>query len=295
MKARILLFLLIVSVSACKKDDGGTCPLPSISINTETAGTIEVTLESQDVYQTLEAEYGSKGYLPGTGNTITITSTSTQITGFTTGTYDMYVRGYCTNGNLSSWVGPKSFHVTTNTVNTCNKPTNLELEYYLYEYVLSWDSSYHESTIEYGITGFQHGDGTEVTVYSTSFYSKGVFEQGLTYDFYVKAKCNNGLSSEWSAVKTFTANNNANTCLPPKDLVATRNGSDIQFSFNGNGENKYQVSLQSSSAIPTTNIQDTYTDAGTFSGVPSNTLYFFARSICEDGSKTAWSGPITIN
>ena len=55
-------------------------------------------------------EYGNSGFTPGTGNSVLTTSTTSTISGLTSGlNYDVYVREICGPSDSSSLVGPYSF------------------------------------------------------------------------------------------------------------------------------------------------------------------------------------------
>ena len=57
--------------------------------------------------------------------------------------------------------------------------------------------------IEYGPTGFAHGNGTTVNTTSHNYTLTGLDAQ-TSYDVYVRGNCGNDMLSDWSAVQQFT-------------------------------------------------------------------------------------------
>ena len=91
------------------------CPSPiNLSSGNLTSTTADLVWTSSNAGVTYALEYGPKGFVPGTGTTVTGTSvvgvntrTVTGITGSTL--YEFYIKEDCGLGNLSSNVGPSVF------------------------------------------------------------------------------------------------------------------------------------------------------------------------------------------
>lgn len=95
------------------------------------------------------------------------------------------------------------------------------------EVQVEWNRMYQENewTVEYGLTGFEHGHGTTVTVTGNPTTLIGNLEYGM-YDFYVRANCGGGNYSDWRMVSAYVMGDNdcaelVGTDLSSGSLVAT--------------------------------------------------------------------------
>jgi len=87
-----------------------TCPPASLPITATNYSNSSVLLQWVSDGTSFDIEYGSQGFVPGTGTTITEVSNPYTLTGLTAGNnYDYYVRQNCGNGDESLWRGPVSF------------------------------------------------------------------------------------------------------------------------------------------------------------------------------------------
>lgn len=293
MRKILALALIALVFSGCKKDDGpddtpNSCATPNFYVNPG-AGSVNVQVSS-NTHGFYEIEYGSNGFSLGSGTKQTV-SMNADISNLTNGTYDIYMRGNCGGNSYSDWSSPQSFLIQGGNSATCAKPTGLSAS----SGYLSWTSQgadYYE--VEYGTTGFALGTGTKKTV-SNYWYNGGSFAAGTTYDFYVRANCGGSDFSPWSDAKSFYNDNNVNMCLAPTNLTAYRNGGVIEYSFNGNGENQYELVVSNSSSPNGNNILGITSTQGAVSGIYSNVSYnVFVRSVCSNGNRTAWTGPVYI-
>lgn len=84
----------------------------------------------------------------------------------------------------------------------CPVPSNVSFEVVGYnEVTISWDGpTVSEYEIEYGLTGFQQGQGVIVQSATSPIEIAGLIS-GQTYDFYVRTKCGSTFS-DWSIVAT---------------------------------------------------------------------------------------------
>lgn len=303
MKTNSKLFLIVTALflSGCfndPRDEDQSCPKPQlvVHVNQQSDGfTIYNSIDNSN-YGFYEVQYGPNGFKLGEG-TVVINSGS-PIVGMENGPYDVYMRGNCGGGDWSQWGGPSSFLIEEGNSSTCPKPTNLRQYYSLFRYKLLWDgdsrSDYYE--IEYGPTGFTIGNGTLASSNSSSF-SNGSFTQGITYDFYVRGNCGGSDWSPWAGPSSFYAEKNANRCLQPLGITANRNGSFIEVQITPDGEDKHEVSFNTINAVnPGSSLHTQNQSNGTYGTFSTGTTYYvWARSICEDGSRTAWTGPAVIN
>lgn len=294
MKYSIAFFCTILfSFSACKKSTDSTdaCAKPGIGYLSDIPGHLEIGISgSNDFY---EIEYGPNGFSRGGGTTIT--STNYQQLTLTNGTYDFYVRGNCGGAVWSNWYGPRSIFIQNGTPPvTCFVPGNLRMSSPFYG--LFWDASNASIyEMEYGVTGFLHGQGT-VKISNGTGNDDISLAAGNTYEFYVRGICSPGDTSQWAGPFLYYANSNWNMYLPPINLTATRTGCcTLETSFDGNGETSFETAINTFASTNGATTFLTTSTSGSYSLGSSSTRYFYVRSICKDGSKTAWAGPITVN
>lgn len=118
-------------------------------------------------------------------------------------------------GQLNYGQGEDYLVKITNGNNTsCNTPTNLTTTNLTNTSVdLSWTAGGSETSwvIEYGTTGFTQGNGNTVNA-TTNPYSLTGLTSNTSYDFYVRATCDNS-NSDWSTSHTFTTNNSIPTTV----------------------------------------------------------------------------------
>lgn len=299
MKRLLYLAIFLILLGGCKKDDSGNspnpCGTPGVTLNTGT-GSVEIYLGSGD-YGFYEIEYGPNGFTRGTGTTLTVSNYYT-LTNLTNGTYDLYARGNCGGTSYSDWSSAKSFLIQGGQSSTCIAPSNLRMSPSFQNYELYWDHSYSSTgyyEVEYGPTGFSLGNGTRKTVNSTS-YSGGSFTGGTTYDFYVRGNCGGSDFSPWAGPASFYADHSANQCLAPTNLTAQRSGAYIDYSFNANGEDNFELVVNNSPSTGGNILQLGSSTSGSVGTFYSNvTYYMYVRAICNDGNRTAWTGPYVIN
>src|SRR5690554_1804087 len=85
-------------------------PVSGLDINGWTPSSVDVTWNAVGSEASWNVSWGTPGYTPGDTDeidTVTVTTTSHQITGLSADTnYDIYVQADCGNGDLSTWRGP---------------------------------------------------------------------------------------------------------------------------------------------------------------------------------------------
>ena len=295
MKNPIILFLISVFfLSNCsEKNKEDSCPKVDISVYVTNSYVQVAPLNSN--YGFFEAEYGANGFSKGSGTT----TNNLDLGNLPNGTYDVYLRGNCGGNDWSSWTGPKSFIVQGSGGGgsaSCKKPEvqsssqGSTCKYFIYFNDGNYPDNANYFQVEYGLSGFPQGTGTLDQTNSTA-YVDGSFMANKTYDFYVRANCGGSDWSDWSDVYSFYISKNFQMCEAPTSLNAYRNGGTVQWEIDGNGECEYEISLSTCSTAPCNgdNIYPTSNTSGSFSASSGVTWYFFARSICKDGSKTPWS------
>lgn len=109
--------------------------------------------------------------------------------------------------------------------NSCLKPTNLiATNITLNSIDLGWtaNGSATQWQIEYGPSGFTHGNGTFLTVSNNPYTVPGL-TSATTYDFYVRSICGAGDTSYWSSMIS------AATSCPPATLPFAESFNTSQF------------------------------------------------------------------
>ena len=153
-----------------------------------------------------QIEYGTHGYVQGNGTRIdVIGATNYTIEGLYDETrYDVYVRSVCAEGIYSDWSPVADFTTLTASPDECNAPYNVSVGNITANgATVSWDGSANQYEVEYGPSGFNHGEG-QVLVASTTTQNLSDLTAATSYDVYVRSLCANGNVSNWSAVKSFT-------------------------------------------------------------------------------------------
>ncbi len=214
--------------------------------------------------------------------------------------HNFYIRAKALNGATSAWFGPKTLLINE----YCQEPYDLHFSgaFYWEYYYNSTDAAYY--AVEYGLQGFTPGTGISFSCVDTYTYSL-VLETGKTYDFYVKAYCSASLGwSNWVGPLSGYATENLNVCMEPENV-----GWNVEVNFWGEpvgatftwldlGNNPgYEFNLVSNNQSPESNAIESGTSPTiTYLSLYQDTEYdFYVRTVCLDGSKTAWVGPLNIN
>ena len=108
-----------------------------------------------------------------------------------------------------------------NAFSSCSDPKNLRTSNITdNQAVLSWTPGGTETNwnIEYGTSGFTHGQGIVVSTSSNPYTLTGLTVSTM-YDFYVQADCGNNETSYWEGPYTFTTNCGAYTPYYSQDFT----------------------------------------------------------------------------
>lgn len=129
--------------------------------------------------------------------------------------YAVYIRKFCGGNEFSTWVVPE-----------CVAPSGLQSDVTETQVHLTWEpantyeSSWH---VTYGPVGFNPGEeGEMMTAYTTPVLTldAGDLEQGMDYEFYVRADCLSENFSPWAGPGNFTSF--TLPCVPVTDLSSSQ-------------------------------------------------------------------------
>ncbi len=245
-------------------------------------------------------EYGIQGFTPGSGTFVYNVPNPYTLSGLTPGTdYDFYVRDSCGVGHVSSWTGPHTFTTLSATL-PCPSPSSLGASNITQTSArLSWMSggtSTFNWDLEYGLSGFTLGSGTQISTTTPSYTVSGL-TPGQSYQFYVRDSCGVGHVSSWAGPHTFTTLSATLPCPSPSSLGAsniTQTSARLSWmsggiSISNNWDVEYSLSgftLGSGTRISTT------TPSYTVSGLtPGRSYQFYVRDSCGIGHVSSWAGP----
>ena len=190
--------LLVTPAPSCVRPD-------ALAATNITTTSLDFGWHENGSAQSWEVEYGVMGYTFSTGTRVGVTTTPTvAITGLTQFTsYDFYVRSGCALNDSSIWSGP----FTMSTIASCPVSTSLAVANVTATTAdFSWveTGSATDWEYEYGVTGFNHGNGITGVISSKLATLTGLVP-GLAQDFYVRSICVPGSdTSLWLGPLSFT-------------------------------------------------------------------------------------------
>ncbi|MCT4630826.1 hypothetical protein [Winogradskyella sp.] len=309
-------FLFLVGCSSDSDGGSGECGTITLTNVVQQGNQLVFNYQTQNTFNYYEIGYDVTTNLTGVSNdqlyfnygfTTTDVSSTTREEDFLAffaeenQTLSFYIRAQCSNGELTKWNGPIVLQIEE----YCESPTDLNA----FGSGVSWNfdgnnnASYYQ--VEYGLHGFNLGEGSQITTSDTSTHD-AVMAQGNTYDFYVRAFCENGLGfGNWSGPVSVFADQDYNLCTPPSNVVH-----EIEYNFFGdpvgvvfrwdfNGESMFEHVLVSDGFDPNNTTSVNTSDGSGWpvygQGLFQNTPYdFYIRAVCVDGSRTEWVGPKNI-
>ena len=209
--SRILTFVALVFFFSCENEPvdpaillvSPNCHAPSTFevSNFINGNSVNLSWDNAAQSETWEVEYGTNGFLHGTGTSVVLSSASTVINGLISTTdYDFYIRTRCSATSYSSWIGPVS--VGSSAV-SCAEPNDMLVLRSLTDdtkATISWSIGGSENRweIQYGVEGFGLGTSAGTILASTTttkIISNLLANSG--YDFYLRSKCSSTESSAW--------------------------------------------------------------------------------------------------
>ena len=312
----VLVLILNVLFISCKKDNsnGNSCANATSFTVTQTGGKLQFNITddntSADGYEIaydnpLQVTTGDQCNGKFISLSKTFVKTLQELNYNAIGSTIFYLRRRCSASTSSDW----SLYKTIALTDYCYLPKNLTVQ----NNYVSWEFETSPSTtsyfqVQYGISGFALGSGTNASVNKPSGYSVSYADAsmvaGNTYDFYVRAYCNTTLGwSDWVGPYTYYCTSSNNICITPSNLAYTieRNASSqpvgANFTWTGSGLSSYQyVVVNSGNSVSSgtiTTIGSGYTPTVL---VSKNTNYdFYVRGVCSINTYTAWAGPLHFN
>jgi hypothetical protein len=221
------------------------------------------------------------------------------------GDYNFFIRALCPEKE-SEWSLPyTAVLVEPGGGNKCVKPNELEMvEIYSYGPALTWETNNSPTPsryeVQYGESGFSIGSGTTITTPKNEALNFSM-KKNTSYDFYVRDYCqgNNGWS-DWSEAHSYYATKNNRLCEKPTGLVVIENFSvggitQIQLGWENYGNVKFEyVIVEYWESVNDGTIKSVDLTNNGWPIEEVDALYdydLYVRTVCEDGSKTAWAGP----
>ncbi|MCR4811249.1 MAG: fibronectin type III domain-containing protein [Bacteroidales bacterium] len=169
---------------------------------------------------------------------------------------------------------------------TCAEPTNVTTSNLTANTVtVTWTGSAAQYEVE--IIG---GGQTISETVNTNSYTTEALTQETEYTFRVRALCENGLTSDWSAVETFTTPQPE--CGVPTNVQTTTTATTVTITWTGYAT-EYDVKVTGSEIAPIN--RTVMTNSCTVDGlVPASTYQVVVRAKC-DGLYTDWTEAVMFH
>ncbi len=164
---------------------------------------------------------------------------------------------------------------------------------------IDWDKSSGTGAweIQYGVQGFVIGTGTTVNFSNTSSLIGGLIPT-VTYDFYIRTRCNDGYFSVW--IGPLSPGTGVSSCTDPTNVTAVRSTTDstiatVTCSLAADA-NSWQVQFGPTGfSIGSGAILASSLPSRIISGlVPTSSYDVYVRSNCSENQNSNWVGPINI-
>lgn len=168
---------------------------------------------------------------------------------------------------------------------TCDIPTNITTSNLTANTVtVTWTGSAAQYQVE--IVG---GGQTYTQTVSTNSYTIETLTQETPYTVRVRALCDNGINSDWSAVVNFTTPQPE--CGVPTNVQTTTTANSVTITWTGYAS-EYDVKVTGSEIAPINRTVNT--NSCTIDGlVPASTYQVIVRAKCN-GQYTDWTAPTTF-
>ncbi|UMY64685.1 MULTISPECIES: fibronectin type III domain-containing protein [unclassified Flavobacterium] len=297
------LIALVWFLGGCSGDDGGGCGKIKSATFFARPTAIDLSFETTADANSYRIEYGPTGFTPGSGQSMTTSTSYVTVSGLTPSTtYDVYVTSICSAESTSK---PYELSSITTNPSECTGTASVSVTQYstttaslYFSYTNSQPNHYE---LEYGLQGFTRGTGTRLSTTGSDYtIDLSNLQTSTAYDFYIRAVCYDTDGTPWTKVPYTTVA----SCPQPTNL----NSYNISGACNsGNGETRgftwsyefgqptsYTISVVSASGVNNPAGGTTFTTSNpsiALSGMYCNWDAFFVRANCGNGESSAWAGP----
>ena len=246
-----------------------------------------------------ELEYGSTGFVHGSGTTLSTTSNSAVLNGLAANTtYDVYVRANCSGTTYGDWASV-TFTTLSGLPDTCADVAGLTAVPDIHEAMLTWNTTAAVDgyEVEYGTTGFAQGNGTTITVGNNTVTITGL-AANTSYDVYVRTVCNSITYGNWALITFATL---PDTCASVRWIEAVNVVFDAfpeyELQWWGSSQpDHWEVEygpqgfeLGSGTVVETNESSFAIYELEQQGILQPNTWYdFYVRSVCEGGVYGEW-------
>ena len=220
---------------------------------------------------------------PATGTITSLTTNSYNMTGLTSGTeYHIYVRRECGPYYYSDWAE------VTFTPQVCDPVSGVTFSNVSSTSAeVAWTRAGSETSwqIAYGPTTLDLNTATPVTVTSNPYTLTGL-APGTDYDVYVRAQCNESLTSDWTTVSHFTTPCDAVNNVAISAI--THNSANVSWTAPA-GQTQWEVAVVAHGAAVTSGTVTT-SNPYTATGLDEHTQYdVYVRAVCNETHKSDWA------
>ena len=269
------------------------CPdVTGLTTSNVTTNSVTLNWNNNPMAQGWNIEYGPSGFTQGQGTQATSTTNSYVVSGLMDDfTYDFYVKAVCgDNWTSENWVGTSA--TTQEGTIPCDAPTGVSTTVADNSVTVNWTAETGNISfeIEYGVHGFNHGTGTTVNATSSPAVISNL-EYETQYDLYVRALCEQNVTSQWSPIATFTTGQRpSEDCDPVQNLTidnVTETSAAISWQAGATGDSWQVVLTDANGATVSDNVtSETHAD---LNGLSPRTNYTVkVRTVCGDDNYSAF-------
>ena len=258
---------------------------------TATGGGVTLTWQTSPRHIGYEVEYGTHGFEPGHGISISLPrgTTSHHIANLSIGNiYDFYITPLCGE----TWVAPSRMAVASLPCYSLSGLATVSSESAVF---VSWDAINGATyRLEYGPRDFVRGSGTQVTGIATAGYILRDLQPATVYDIYVEPLCPSGMAGNGMMCSAALAAYES-TCDTAASFTAVPSGSSAIMAWTpaGGGSAVWQLEYGPAgfrhgsgtliAGIATTTYQ--------ILAIEDTAIDVYLRAQCSDSLYSDWSAP----
>lgn len=185
-------------------DEDDSCTMPTgVTAQSTSSTSFSVSWSATANVQTYQVRYRAQGTTSWTVKNVT--STSTTLSNLTSNaTYQYRVRARCTDGTWTAMTTIGSITLESANTGACNKPTGLTAQANSNtSFTASWSANTNVQTyqVRYRKSGTTTWKAKNVTATSATINN---LTSGATYQYRVRARCNNGQWTAYTTTNTIT-------------------------------------------------------------------------------------------